>query len=46
MSEQNKKLTNRLIEASLKLEGSLRIFQEINDKAHFIALSAAIEGVV
>ena len=33
-----------LIDSSLKLQRSLAIFQDINDKAHFIALNAAIEG--
>ncbi|MFZ4404966.1 MAG: cache domain-containing protein [Pseudobdellovibrionaceae bacterium] len=35
---------NGLIAASCDLESSLKIFEEINQKSHFIALSASIEG--
>lgn len=33
-----------LIDSSLKLQSALAIFRDINSKAHFIALNAAIEG--
>ncbi|MCK6596792.1 MAG: hypothetical protein L6Q37_00390 [Bdellovibrionaceae bacterium] len=46
MSEINKEnqQANILIEASGGLEKSLQILEEINQKANFIALCAAIEG--
>lgn len=45
MSDQNElNLSNRLMEACGGLEKSLQTFKDINQKAHFIALSAAIEG--
>ena len=42
--KQPKDVTSQLIEASCELEKSLLEFKDINQKAHFIALNAAIEG--
>jgi hypothetical protein len=45
MTEAHKKqVVNSLIQQACELEASLQIFRDINQKAHFIALSAAIEG--
>ncbi len=41
---ENLNLSNRLLKACGDLERSLMTFKDINQKAHFIALSAAIEG--
>ena len=41
---KSKHSSNHLTEASFELESSFKIFQDINQKGHFIALSAAIEG--
>lgn len=42
--KSEKDVTLRLIQSSCELEKSLLVFKDINQKAHFIALNAAIEG--
>lgn len=42
--QKEKDVTYRLIQSSCELEKSLLVFKDINQKAHFIALNAAIEG--